>query len=142
MAAPNREVEVHLLLSAGTREADLAVLLSRFMTLPVKSLIFSKLDETTQYGSVFNVLHQTGLPLSYLTTGQRVPEDIEIGSPRLLADLLLDGPTAIKMRQQSGNALTSPAAAQVTAVPAAKKGNLLEALGWALTKRTGKKSGE
>jgi len=144
-AAPNREVEVHLLLSAGTREADLAVLLSRFMTLPVKSLIFSKLDETTQYGSVFNVLHQTGLPLSYLTTGQRVPEDLEVATPSLLADLLLDGPTAIKRRQQAGNALTSPAAiaaAQVPAIPAAKKGNLLEALGWALTKRSEKKSGE
>jgi len=144
LAAPNREVEVHLLLSAGTREADLAVLLSRFMTLPVKSLIFSKLDETTQYGSVFNVLHQTGLPLSYLTTGQRVPEDLEVATPSLLADLLLDGPTAIKRRQQAGNALTSPAAiaAQVRAIPAAKKGNLLEALGWALTKRSEKKSGE
>jgi flagellar biosynthesis protein FlhF len=143
-AAPNREVEVHLLLSAGTREADLAVLLSRFMTLPVNSLIFSKLDETTQYGSVFNVLHQTGLPLSYLTTGQRVPEDLEVATSSLLADLLLDGPTAIKRRQQAGNALTSPAAiaaAQVPAIPAAKKGNLL-ALGWALTKRSEKKSGE
>ena len=144
LAAPNREVEVHLLLSAGTREADLAVLLSRFMTLPVKSLIFSKLDETTQYGSVFNVLHQTGLPLSYLTTGQRVPEDLEVATPSLLADLLLDGPTAIKRRQQAGNALTSPAviAAQVPAIPAANKGNLLEALGWALMKRPGKKRGE
>ena len=120
------------------------MLLSRFMTLPVKSLIFSKLDETTQYGSVFNVLHQTGLPLSYLTTGQRVPEDLEVATPSLLADLLLDGPTAIKRRQQAGNALTSPAAiaAQVPAIPAAKKGNLLEALGWALTKRSEKKSGE
>jgi flagellar biosynthesis protein FlhF len=145
LAAPNREVEVHLLLAAGTREADLAVLLNRFMTLPVKSVIFSKLDETTQYGSVFNVLHQTGLPLSYLTTGQRVPEDLEVATPRLLADLLLDGLGAIKMRQQPGNALTSPpaiTAAQVPAIPAAKKGNLLEALGWALTKRSGKKSGE
>jgi len=145
LAAPNREVEVHLLLAAGTREADLAVLLNRFMTLPVKSMIFSKLDETTQYGSVFNVLHQTGLPLSYLTTGQRVPEDLEVATPRLLADLLLDGLGAIKMRQQAGNALTSPpavTAAQVPVIPAAKKGNLLEALGWALTKRSGKKSGE
>ena len=145
LAAPNREVEVHLQLSAGTREADLAVLLGRFLTLPVESLIFSKLDETTQYGSVFNVLHQTGLPLSYLTTGQRVPEDLEVATPRLLADLLLDGPTAIKTRQQPGNALASPAAivaAQVPAIPAANKGNLLEALGWALMKRPGKKRGE
>ncbi|MEP6601325.1 MAG: hypothetical protein ABJB49_05875, partial [Nitrospirota bacterium] len=84
-------------------------------------------------------------PLSYLTTGQRVPEDLEVATPRLLADLLLDGPTAITTRQQPGNALTSPAAivaARVPAIPAAKKGNLLEALGWALTKRSGKKSGE
>jgi flagellar biosynthesis protein FlhF len=145
VVGPNREIEVHLLLSAATREADLAVVLNRFLTLPVKSLIFSKLDETTQYGSVLNVLHQTGLPLSYLSTGQRVPEDLEVASPKLLADILLNGLTAIKTRQQPGNGLGSPAvimAAQGPAIPAAKKGNLLEALGWSLTKRSGKKNEE
>ena len=115
------------------------------MTLPVKSLIFSKLDETTQFGSLFNVLHQTGLPLSYLTTGQRVPEDLEVATPRLLADLLLDGLAAIKTRQQPANALTRPAATtavQAPTMPAAKKGNLLVALNWALAKRSGKTSEE
>jgi flagellar biosynthesis protein FlhF len=143
---PNREVEVHLLLSAATREADLAVVLNRFMTLPVKSLIFSKLDETTQYGSVFNVLHQTGLPLSYVSTGQRVPEDLEVATPKLLADLLLDGLAAVKtIPRQPQSALSSPPdreASQVPATPTEKKGNLLGAFGWALTRRPGKKREE
>ena len=91
----NRQVEAHLVLSAATRESDLALVLPRFATLPVKSLIFSKLDETTQYGTLFTVLHRTRLPVSYLSSGQRVPEDLTLATPKLIADLLLDGFPAI-----------------------------------------------
>ena len=148
LVGPNRQVEAHLLLSAATREADLAVVVDRFMTLPVQSVIFSKLDETTQFGSVFNVLHRTGLPLSYLSTGQRVPEDLEVGAAKLLADLLLDGLAAIKTSPLSTHTQGEPAGQRlnepnnpVSMVLAAPKGNVLAAFGWALTKRSGKKSG-
>ena len=94
----NRQVEAHLVLSAATRESDLDLVLPRFATLPVKSLIFSKLDETTKYGMLFTVLHRTRLPVSYLSTGQRVPEDLVLASPTLIADLLLDGLAGIKSR--------------------------------------------
>jgi signal recognition particle GTPase len=148
LVGPNRQVDAHLLLSAATREADLAVVVDRFMTLPVQSVMFSKLDETTQFGSVFNVLHRTGLPLSYLSTGQRVPEDLEVGTTNLVADLLMDGLAAIKtaplsthtQAEPGGQGLNRPNNA-VPMVLAAPKENVLAAFGWALTRRSGKKSG-
>ncbi len=152
LVGPNRQVEAHLLLSAATREADLSVILDRFMTLPVKSLIFSKLDETTQFGSLFNVLQRTGLPLSYLSTGQRVPEDLEVATPKRLAEVLLDGIAAVKKVHQRDQATSrhTPNAPVETmkhipliAEDPASKRNLLGTLGWALGRRSGtKKSAE
>jgi flagellar biosynthesis protein FlhF len=89
-------IETHLVLSAATRETDSEAIVSRFAPLPVTRLIFSKLDETNQYGGVVNVLRRSGLALSYLSAGQRVPEDLAMATPNLLADLLLDGVSAIK----------------------------------------------
>jgi flagellar biosynthesis protein FlhF len=151
VVGPNRQVEAHLLLSAATREADLTVILDRFMTLPVKSLIFSKLDETTQYGSLLNVLQRTGLPLSYLSTGQRVPEDLELATPQLLAEVLLEGITAVKKVEPAGRAHSrntpSPPVETIQNIPLdaqdpAPKRNLLGALGWTLGRRSGPKSTE
>jgi flagellar biosynthesis protein FlhF len=151
LVGPNRQVEAHLLLSAATREADLTVVLERFMTLPIKSLIFSKLDETTQFGGLINVLQRTGLPLSYLSTGQRVPEDLEVATPQLLAELLLDGITAVKKVQPGAKALSRSVATApmetlktiplVSHDPAPKR-SFLAALGWTLGRRSGKKSTE
>ena len=73
-----------------------------------------------------------------------MPEDLEVATPRLLADLLLDGLVAIKTRLLA-NALSRPAATiavQPPTIPATEKGNLLVALNWALAKRSGKTSEE
>jgi flagellar biosynthesis protein FlhF len=151
LVGPNRDVEAHLLLSAATREADLNVVWNRFMTLPVKSVIFSKIDETTQYGSVYNVLQRINLPVSYLSTGQRVPEDLEVATPRLLAELLLDGLRAIReiqtehseqLRNASSNPVGITKIPQVSAHRAEQKRNLLGTLRWALAGGFGKKSQE
>jgi flagellar biosynthesis protein FlhF len=87
----SRMVEAHLVLSASTREADMDAIVARFAVLPVHRLIFSKLDETTSFGPIFNVARRAGLPLSYLCAGQCVPDDLELATPRALTDLLLDG---------------------------------------------------
>jgi flagellar biosynthesis protein FlhF len=53
-------------------------------------LLFTKLDETEEYGNLFELAYQTTLPLSYWSNGQRVPEDFEQADSVRLADLLLD----------------------------------------------------
>lgn len=82
--------ETHLVLSAQTKESDMIEAAQRFSAARVDRLIFSKLDETDSYGTLLNVADHTGIPLSYLTTGQKVPEDLESANGSKLANLLLN----------------------------------------------------
>lgn len=83
------EVATHLVLPASTREQDLRRIVERVKDLPVLRLLFTKLDETESFGTIFELAHQTGVPLSYWSAGQRVPEDIEIASSERLATFLV-----------------------------------------------------
>ena len=83
-------VENHLVLSATTKDLDLAQTVERFSLLPIRSYIFTKLDETEEYASLFNQLLRFKRPLSYLTNGQKVPEDIELATKGKVASLVLN----------------------------------------------------
>ncbi len=88
LAAAER-VEVHLVLPANMKGADLLAMARRFDVLPVHNLIVSKVDETKTLGSLLNVLDKIGKPISYLTTGQSIPEDIELANPHRLARMMV-----------------------------------------------------
>lgn len=79
-----------LVLSATTKDNDLVEITKRFSTIGVGGVIFTKLDESTSYGSIFNHAIRFKLPIAYLTTGQNVPEDIENASRERLIDLLMN----------------------------------------------------
>lgn len=83
--------EIHLVLSATTKAKDLKDCLSRFQEAGFTHLIFTKLDETSSYGGIFNSIRASNRPVTYITTGQNVPEDIEEATSEKLADLLLKG---------------------------------------------------
>jgi flagellar biosynthesis protein FlhF len=83
-------VENHLVLSATTKDADLAAIVQQFAVLPIRSYVFTKIDETEEYTSLFNQLLRYKRPLSYLTNGQKVPEDIEPASKSRIASLVLN----------------------------------------------------
>lgn len=83
------QVDVHLCLAAATRDRALREIVDRYASLPVKKLVFTKLDESESFGSILNVHATDGHPLSYFTTGQRVPEDIEHATARKVADLIM-----------------------------------------------------
>ncbi|MGB3941254.1 MAG: flagellar biosynthesis protein FlhF [Candidatus Manganitrophaceae bacterium] len=82
-------VETHLVVSSNTRPSDLTEIVDRFSTIPIDYFLFTKTDETRNHGSLLTALRKKGKPLSYLTTGQRVPEDIEIATPKRIADLVM-----------------------------------------------------
>lgn len=82
-------METHLVLSATAKEKDTIDVIRRYRQMPIDRLIFTKIDETTTYGGIFNALIASGRPLSYLTTGQRVPEDIEPATSERIADLIV-----------------------------------------------------
>lgn len=81
------DIEVHLVLSATTKGADLNDIVTRFAPLQPDYLLFTKLDETSQYGSLFTQMIKAGKPVSFVTTGQNVPEDFEFAGKEMLAAL-------------------------------------------------------
>ena len=83
-------IDTHLVLSATTRMQDLRRTVARYGACAPSRLLFTKLDETEEYGNLFELAYQTTLPLSYWSNGQRVPEDVELADAARLADLLLD----------------------------------------------------
>ena len=83
-------IETHLVLSACTRMQDLRRTVARYDVCAPTRLLFTKLDETAEYGNLFELASQTTLPLSYWGIGQQVPEDLELAQPGRLADLLLE----------------------------------------------------
>ncbi|SDB11090.1 flagellar biosynthesis protein FlhF [Pseudobutyrivibrio sp. YE44] len=85
------ESEVYLVLSATTKQKDLFDIANSYMEFTEFNMIFTKLDETKSLGNIFNMKLYTGAPLSYITTGQNVPDDIEIVNAQKLVKQLLGG---------------------------------------------------
>ncbi len=86
----NFPMEINLVLSATTKNRDLDDIISRFSVVPFTTLLFTKLDESSTYGNIFNKAFETEKPLSYFGIGQKVPEDLEIASKDKLINYLLD----------------------------------------------------
>ena len=86
LAAPD---EVHLVLSTTASQSCVELALERFGDVRVDKLIFTKLDEAAQLGVVLNVVRKVNKGLAYITTGQDVPDDIEVGHGKRLAQLIL-----------------------------------------------------
>ena len=85
------ETETYLVVSATTKYRDLEKIADSYKTVADYKLIFTKLDETTSLGSMFNLHLHTGAPLSYVTCGQNVPDDIEKFNPQKTVKNLLGG---------------------------------------------------
>jgi flagellar biosynthesis protein FlhF len=80
---------VHLVLAANMKYRDMMDVVDRMSIVPISHVIFTKLDETVSYGALFNILQILERPVSFFTTGQNVPNDIEVASGVRLATLLI-----------------------------------------------------
>jgi flagellar biosynthesis protein FlhF len=81
-------IEVHLCLPVAMRERELRTAIEHCGVLSPSRLTCTKIDEAICCGAIVAAHVQSGLPLGYFTTGQRVPEDISVASPDSLAGLL------------------------------------------------------
>ncbi|WP_054694387.1 GTPase [Syntrophomonas palmitatica] len=81
--------ETILVLSITTESSDLINMYQEFSTVGIDKVIFTKLDETRHYGPIINVIQEINKPIAYFTTGQNVPDDIEVPNSFKLAHLLL-----------------------------------------------------
>lgn len=85
----DKEKEVFLVVSSTTKYRDLVGIADAYKDVYEYKLIFTKLDETTVYGNMYNLHLHTKAPLSYVTCGQNVPDDISIFNPQTTVKKIL-----------------------------------------------------
>jgi len=83
--------DTYLVVSATTKYRDLLSITDAYSEFTDYKLIFTKLDETTTLGNLFNICMHTGASMSYVTCGQNVPDDIDVFSPQATVKQLLGG---------------------------------------------------
>jgi len=82
-------IETHLVLSTTTKYSDLLEIVNKFSVCSPQKFLLTKVDEAGYLGTVLNLLYQFPTALSYVTTGQNVPDDIELANSHKLANLIL-----------------------------------------------------
>ena len=86
-ACPSR-TELYLCIQASTKGGDILNILKQYEPFKYKSVIITKLDETERAGNIISVLAEENKSISFITTGQIVPSDIERATViRLLINL-------------------------------------------------------
>ena len=87
-------IETHLVASASMRPADLSRMVDRFQIFSPVKLIFTHLDETLFFGTMISESVRGEKPISFLASGQQIPEDLEPATPARLLDLIFEEPAA------------------------------------------------
>jgi flagellar biosynthesis protein FlhF len=88
------DISTQLALAASVKPADLGRMVDAYQAFQPQRLIFTKLDETASFGPLLNEAVRTGMPLSFFSTGQRIPEDLEEVTAARLTSLILAGQAA------------------------------------------------
>jgi flagellar biosynthesis protein FlhF len=83
-------IETHLVLPATMKPADLTCAVDRFEVFRPSKLLFTRVDETSTFGPAFSEASRTGKPISFLATGQRVPEDLMEATKKRVVELILE----------------------------------------------------
>jgi flagellar biosynthesis protein FlhF len=84
------DLQIHLVMNATTKEKDLTATVAAFKELNINRVLITKIDESSTYGNLINLLIKTNIQLSYICSGRRVPNDIEPGSVEKIINLLVE----------------------------------------------------
>jgi flagellar biosynthesis protein FlhF len=87
--ANDPDIDVHLVLPASNRACDLARVVDRYAMFQPRKLLFTRIDETGRHGPLLNESCRTGKPVSFLSAGEQIPEDVEPATPARIAELVL-----------------------------------------------------
>ena len=80
---------ISIVISATTKNKDIKSILDGYRDLKYDQIIITKLDETTTYGSLYNIERHAKKPLRFITTGQNVPDDIQDVTKKQILNLIL-----------------------------------------------------
>jgi len=84
LRAGRRKVRSMLTLSATTQQASMKQAISAFGVASPDAMILTKLDEAASLGGVLSAIVDSKLKISYVTDGQKVPEDLHLARPHTL----------------------------------------------------------
>lgn len=84
------ETSLSLVLSLTSKMKDMDMIYRQFESLPLRSLIFTKADETSDIHAMYRMVRESGLPVAWLTDGQEVPDDMAAGDPDILTQKMLE----------------------------------------------------
>ena len=84
-------IDVNLVMSAPTKLEELRTIYRNFFPLGIDTLIFTKLDETRGFGNIFSLVYETEKPVSYLSIGQEVPDDLMCADSDYLVQCMMEG---------------------------------------------------
>ena len=98
LAATGHELEIALVLAASTQAGAIAETVARYGTANAASVLLTKVDEAASLGGILSVLTRVDLPISYVSEGQRVPEDLR---PARALELVS---SAVQLAKSSGAA--------------------------------------
>ncbi len=82
--------ELHLVLSTSVNNDVIQDTMNRFKDFPITKLMLTKLDEAVHFGMILSIISKTQKPIGYITTGQEVPDDIEVATGKRLSRLILN----------------------------------------------------
>ena len=88
LIAAHPEIDTHLVLPASMRPADLSEVIDRYQAFRPAKLLFTRLDETGRFGMLINESARRSLPISFLATGQQIPDDLEPATTEGLSALV------------------------------------------------------
>lgn len=82
-------VETHLVFSLTSKYEDMKTIYKQFAGFDINHVIFTKMDETSTFGAMFNFIKSEKVQPSYVTSGQNVPDDLVAFSPSLMANVMM-----------------------------------------------------
>ncbi|MFD2443540.1 flagellar biosynthesis protein FlhF [Bacillus sp. CGMCC 1.16607] len=85
----NNDMETFLVLALTSKQKDMEDIFLQFSTIHIDRLIFTKIDETSQYGSMLNIIEKYQTGVAYLTNGQDVPDDMITATSEIIANTVL-----------------------------------------------------
>ncbi len=83
------DLETQLVVSATTRYIDIISLVNKLTASSIHGLLFTRVDETDLHGTLFSVAMETQIPLSYVTNGKEIPEDIRPVTAEMISEMVM-----------------------------------------------------
>ncbi|MBG9445468.1 flagellar biosynthesis protein FlhF [Cytobacillus firmus] len=84
-----KDMETFLVLSLTAKQKDMEDIYNQFSIIDIDKLIFTKADETSTYGAMYNIIHKYKKGAAYITNGQDVPDDILMAGPEAIVKQLM-----------------------------------------------------